>query len=347
MPIHGVNVGGSGLSLVSGREDFQAFEMIEQIDLQIAINANQGGFSSNNKAFGYGFVARRCVPNCAAPTSFVRNIPANGITGFDQGLMTIALRIPRSSGTAYNFRMTFAVVNEPIMRTTKSIYAPETTTDAEDRLTDLGATTNSAEVMQLGLSRAATQSSNQLNKGSDQMVASNTGSTVTYAPIGLGLKPTIAAGNAHSLAVKQDGTVIGWGSDSYGQLGNNSALDDQSTPVAVSGTSGIVAIAAGGYHSLALKSDGTLLSWGYDVYGQLGDGGTNASQATPVAVSNTGGIAAITAGFGHSLAVKQNATLLGWGYDSVGQLGDGGTFPGTNQPTPVSVLLGTFLIRLP
>ncbi|MEX2237779.1 MAG: hypothetical protein WEB00_09620, partial [Dehalococcoidia bacterium] len=114
----------------------------------------------------------------------------------------------------------------------------------------------------------------------------------------------IAAGDAHSLARLSNGTVRAWGDDQNGQLGNSAAFDDDSaTPVAVSGLSGVMAIAAGGFHSLALLSDGSVRAWGFDGSGQLGDGGTNTNQPTPVAVSGLSGVAAIAAGLYHSLAI--------------------------------------------
>ena len=88
----------------------------------------------------------------------------------------------------------------------------------------------------------------------------------------------IAAGGYHSLALKSDGTIVGWGENGSGQA----------TPPA---GNNYTAISAGGYHSLALKSDGTIVGWGYNYYGQ----------ATPPAGNN---YTAISAGWDHSLALK-------------------------------------------
>jgi alpha-tubulin suppressor-like RCC1 family protein len=105
----------------------------------------------------------------------------------------------------------------------------------------------------------------------------------------------IAAGNHHSLALKADGRVIGWGSGSNGQT--------NAPPTATN----VVAIAAGGYHSLALKADGRVVGWGYGYYGQ-----TNA----PASATN---VVAIAAGGYHSLALKADGRVIGWGYGSYGQ----------------------------
>lgn len=156
----------------------------------------------------------------------------------------------------------------------------------------------------------------------------------------------IAAGGGFSMALKSDGTMLSWGSDDLGQLGDNVALETQTIPVAVSPeANSIIAIAAGDSHALALKSDGTLLSWGWDGSGQLGDNPTKADQSTPVAVSVASDIVAIAAGQIYSLALKSDGTMLSWGQDTDGQLGN--DLVNTDQFTPVAVLLDAFKIRLP
>ena len=103
----------------------------------------------------------------------------------------------------------------------------------------------------------------------------------------------IAAGLNHSLALKADGTIVAWGDDSAGQLGNGAAVTtDQPAPVPVVGVGGglltnVVAIAAGTAHSLALRSDGTVVAWGTDSDGQ---GGISAS---PLLVAGVSGGAAL------------------------------------------------------
>jgi hypothetical protein len=94
-----------------------------------------------------------------------------------------------------------------------------------------------------------------------------------------------------------------------------------------------MAIAAGGFHSLALKGDGTVWAWGYNRDGQLGDG-TTTNRTTPVQVSGLSGVTAIAAGTHHSLALKGDGTVWAWGGNWYGQLGDGTT---TNSTTPVQV----------
>ncbi len=152
------------------------------------------------------------------------------------------------------------------------------------------------------------------------------------------------ASTAHSVALKNDGTVWSWGYGYYGSLGINSNVNKYS-PVQVRDASGanyltdVIAIAANGYFSLALKNDGSVWAWGQNSSGQLGDG-TTSQRNLPVQVKDpagTGyltGIVAISAGSSHSFAVKNDGTIWGWGYNASGCLGDNTT---TQRTLPVQV----------
>jgi alpha-tubulin suppressor-like RCC1 family protein len=75
------------------------------------------------------------------------------------------------------------------------------------------------------------------------------------------------------MALKSDGTVWAWGNNESGRLGDGTTTQ-RITPVQVSGLTGVIAIVAGGTHSLALKGDGTVWAWGNGSFGELGNGGT-------------------------------------------------------------------------
>ena len=81
-------------------------------------------------------------------------------------------------------------------------------------------------------------------------------------------------------------------------------------------------ISGGGYHSLALKSDGTVWSWGRNNFGQLGNS-KRSKKNTPVPVINLEDVIAIAAGTWHSMALKSDGTVWMWGRNNYGQLGDG------------------------
>jgi alpha-tubulin suppressor-like RCC1 family protein len=149
----------------------------------------------------------------------------------------------------------------------------------------------------------------------------------------------VVAGAGHSLAVTSTGAVFAWGLNLFGALGNGSMGGSSAVPVNVSLPAGtkVTAVAVGSLHSLALTSTGGVFAWGFNMDGELGDGGT-ANSDVPVKVDLPAGtkVTAIAAGGYDSLALSSTGAVFAWGYNTDGELGDGGT---ANSDVPVKVHL--------
>jgi alpha-tubulin suppressor-like RCC1 family protein len=147
-----------------------------------------------------------------------------------------------------------------------------------------------------------------------------------------------AAGGDHSLVIGSNGLLYAWGLGTDGQLGNGTTTTS-SAPVQVSLPPGVVpvAVAAGNDHSLALGSNGTLYAWGYNGFGQLGNG-TTTNEDSPVAVTFPSGVTAtaVSAGTNFSVALGSDGNVYAWGDGNVGALGDGSM---NESKTPVKVSL--------
>ena len=156
--------------------------------------------------------------------------------------------------------------------------------------------------------------------------------------------PMVAAGAAHTIALKKDGTVWSWGYNGYGRLGDGTT-DTKYYPVQVvtgeqkSSTGfleNIIQIAAGSNHNLALAKDGTVWSWGYGPHGELGNGKTSNS-SLPVKVIGVSDVVSIAAGYYNSFAVRKDGSVWSWGYNNYGPLGLGDD---TSRTTAQQVLGG-------
>jgi alpha-tubulin suppressor-like RCC1 family protein len=144
----------------------------------------------------------------------------------------------------------------------------------------------------------------------------------------------VSAGDEHhNLALRSDGIVFAWGTNGVGQLGDGTTYINRNNPVQVNNLTDVMDVEAGFYHSLALKSDGTVWAWGSNVFSELGDG-TTTNRSTPVQVSGLSDIVSISTKNYHSLAIKSDGTVWAWGHNTDGQLGDGTT---TTPLTPVQV----------
>jgi alpha-tubulin suppressor-like RCC1 family protein len=167
----------------------------------------------------------------------------------------------------------------------------------------------------------------------------------------------IAGGEHHNVALDSNGDVWTWGWNYFRQLGIgiscpgdfNTAIYatdcESTTPVKIPNFTNIKAIASRGYHTLALKNDGTVWAWGYNANGRLGDG-TTTDQPSPVPVvglTGHGGVAALSSGGDVNVALMADHTLMAWGRNYWGEIGNGTVDTsdiGQWTPVPVTSITG-------
>jgi alpha-tubulin suppressor-like RCC1 family protein len=154
-------------------------------------------------------------------------------------------------------------------------------------------------------------------------LGTGTGGTPVTTPARIGADTDwfqVSAGQWHSLAVRDNGSLWAWGSNGAGQLGT-SAFGNQLTPVPIGNGTDWKQVSAGGGHSLALKEDGTLWAWGNNFYGTLGTG--TGREANTLMQVGGGPWKYISAGYYHSVGLKSDDTLWSWGSNDFARLGIG------------------------
>lgn len=161
----------------------------------------------------------------------------------------------------------------------------------------------------------------------------------------------IAAGNSTAYALRSDGTVLAWGGNDVGELGDGSTVWDTWDPVQVSGLTGVTSIAAGYSTAGAVKSDGTVWTWGNNSEKQLGNGSDVTLSRVPVQVSGLTGVTDLSLDFQHGYAVRQDGTVWAWGSNRFGGLGNGvacdwvdGPECRSNVPVQVANLTGAVAV---
>jgi alpha-tubulin suppressor-like RCC1 family protein len=150
---------------------------------------------------------------------------------------------------------------------------------------------------------------------------------------------SISAGNNHTAAIKTDGTLWAWGLNYQGQLGLGDAgnYTDRSSPVQVGSGTTWASVSGGYLHTAAIKTDGSLWTWGYNPYGQLGKNDL-VSRSSPVQVGALTNWSSVSAGYNFVLAIKTDGTLWSWGYNIYGRLGLNDI---VDRSSPVQVGSGT------
>jgi len=178
------------------------------------------------------------------------------------------------------------------------------------------ATSTEAQVSQPTLTSVSIDSDNATSSGANE--TAKAGDTVTLS---FTADETV---QAPTVAFTVGGTSAGGSVTVANSAGNNWS-----------------AIAAGGDHTVALKSDGTLWAWGLNSQGQLGDG-TTTNKATPTQIGSATNWSAIAAGSNNTVGLRSDGTLWAWGNNYYGNLGDGTT---TNRHTPYTNRIGNQLVR--
>ena len=139
-----------------------------------------------------------------------------------------------------------------------------------------------------------------------------------------------------SSAVKTDGTLWTWGLAAAGFLGNGTASGDKSSPIQVGSLTDWAGVSAGTNHALAVKTDGSLWSWGRGSTGRLGHGDT-VYQSSPVQIGSLTDWSSVSVGNDHSMALKTDGTLWGWGSNTIAAKAPVGDDTVIDRSSPVQI----------
>ena len=173
----------------------------------------------------------------------------------------------------------------------------------------------------------------QLGDGMSGNGSSSADRTIPVAVGGARTFTALTAGGGHSCGLAAGGTAYYWGWNGYGQLGDGTSgvdgdrTSDRAIPVAVGGGRSFKGLVAGGYQTCGVVAGGTAYCWGFNVFGQLGDG-TRLQQIAPVAVSPNRSFTVLGAGRSHTCGLAQDGSASCWGLNTYGQLGVGTLFDG-------------------
>ena len=163
--------------------------------------------------------------------------------------------------------------------------------------------------------------------------------TVAFGTNWMKLSSPNSSNNAGFAAIKTDGTLWCWGRNSYGQLGDNTIVHRSSPVQTIAFGTNWKQVSCGNTHTAAIKTDGTLWTWGRNNNGQLGDN-TITNKSSPVQTVTFGNNwKQVACGSSSTAAIKTDGTLWVWGINTSGQLGDNTI---TNKSSPVqTVMFGT------
>jgi len=132
----------------------------------------------------------------------------------------------------------------------------------------------------------------------------------------------VDGGRFNTFAIKTDGTLWSWGQDQYGQLGDNTRVNKSSPVQTIAGGTNWKSVNSGGWHTAAIKTDGTLWTWGYNERGTLGDNTVDNKSSPVQTIAGGTNWKSVSCGLLHTAAIKTDGTLWSWGHNIYGQLGD-------------------------
>ena len=196
----------------------------------------------------------------------------------------------------------------------------------------------------------------QLGNGTTGTATNKSAPVEITASFNLNAGETIAQmslGGNHTLVLSSNDRIFTWGYNLYGQLGDGT-LTVKNTPLEITssfnliGSETITQVSSGGNHSSAISSNGRVFTWGYNLYGQLGDGST-IDKTTPVEITTgfnligSETITQVALGNNHSIAISSTGRIFTWGYNNNGQLGDGTTI---DKNTPLNITSTGFNLNL-
>jgi hypothetical protein len=201
------------------------------------------------------------------------------------------------------------------------------------------------------------QSAAQIAAGNSSVAILGDGTVATWGSVGEAISTPrilaglerivqVAVGVAHGVALKADGSVWTWGHNEYGQLGRDDPDYLRMEPAPVPGLGGVVRVAAGPIHTVAVRGDGTVWVWGGNEVSQLGVPSTAICQPrdrtpctpSPTQVPGVGSVIDVATNRRHTLALRSDGTVWAWGDNVRGALGDGTNFGLPRGPAPVAGL---------
>jgi len=195
--------------------------------------------------------------------------------------------------------------------------------------TQIGTDTNWSSVSAGGFHTMAIKTNGSLwawgSNGNGRLGDGTTTSRNTPRQIGSDTNwSSVSAGNAHTMAIKTDGSLWAWGNNAFSALGLETSNNlDNPTPTRLGSDTNWSSVSAGNFHTMAIKTDGSMWAWGTNSNGRLGDG-TISNRHLRTQIGTDTDWVSVSAN-NHTIAIRKDGTVWAWGLNTTGQLGDGTT----------------------